>query len=194
MSGSIEEIELRTETGADVPALNALIEASVRWLQGDHYTPAEMEGALGYALSLDSQLISEGTYFVAELRTDASQVAQDGVIATLCGSDHLQGRSSGSLDSVTDSAKIRAIYVHPSRARIGLGCLILAHCERQAREAGLRRLEMGSTRTGLSLCRLRGYREQERIAIALPNGEEMVVVRMTKNLWAILYTMNKSSS
>jgi len=50
--------------------------------------------------------------------------------ATLCGSDHLPGRASGSLDPVVDVARIRAIYVHPSWARRGLGSLILAHCDR----------------------------------------------------------------
>lgn len=183
VSGSIEEIELRTATSADVRALNALIEASVRGLQGNDYTPAEMEGALGHALGLDSQLIADGTYFVAEA-ADGRVVGSGGwsYRATLCGSDHLHGRSTGSLDPVSDAAKIRAIYVHPSWARRGLGSLILAHCERQARDAGYRRLEMGSTLTGVPLYSLRGYREQERIAIVLPNGEELAVVRMTKNL------------
>jgi len=183
VSRSIEEIELRTATSADVPALNALVEASVRGLQGNDYTLAEIEGALGYALGLDSQLIADGTYFVAEA-SGGSIVGSGGwsYRATLCGSDHLRGRTSGSLDPVADAAKIRAIYVHPLWARRGLGSLILDHCERQAREAGFRRLEMGSTLTGVPLYSLRGYRERERIAIALPNGEEMAVVRMTKNL------------
>ncbi len=183
MSGSIEEIELRTATSADVPALNALIEASVRGLQGNDYTTAEIDGALGHALGLDSQLIADGTYFVSEA-ADGSVVGSGGwsYRTTLCGSDHLPGRASASLDPVVDAAKIRAIYVHPKWARRGLGSLILAHCERQAREAGYRRLEMGSTLTGVPLYSLRGYREQERIAIALPNGEELAVVRMTKIL------------
>jgi GNAT superfamily N-acetyltransferase len=81
-----------------------------------------------------------------------------------------------------DAAKIRAIFVHPSWARRGLGSLILAHCERQAQGAGYRRLEMGSTLTGVPLYRLRGYRELERMTIPLPNGEELAVVRMVKTL------------
>lgn len=180
---AIEEIEIRVATRADVPALNALIEASVRGLQGNDYTTAEMEGALGHALGLDSQLIEDGTYFVAEA-ADGSVVGSGGwsYRTTLCGSDHLPGRGTGRLDSAVDAAKIRAIYVHPLWARRGLGSLILGHCERQAEEAGFRRLEMGSTLTGVPLYSLRGYREQERIAIGLPNGEKLAVVRMTKNL------------
>lgn len=181
--GAIEEIEIRAATNADVPALNALIEASVRGLQGNDYTPAEIEGALGHALGLDSQLIADGTYFVAEA-ADGSVAGSGGwsYRTTLCGSDHLPGREAGRLDPAVDAAKIRAIFVHPSWARRGLGSLILAYCEGQAQEAGYRRLEMGSTLTGVPLYSLRGYRERERIAIALPNGEELAVVRMTKNL------------
>ena len=81
-----------------------------------------------------------------------------------------------------EAAKIRAIYVHPEWARRGLGSMILAHCEGAAETAGFRRLEMGSTLTGVALYALRGYRETERMTIALPNGEALGVVRMVKTL------------
>ncbi len=54
--------------------------------------------------------------------------------------------------------------------------------KRQAREAGFTRLEMGSTLTGAPLYRLRGYVAQERIAIPLPNGEALPILRMTKDV------------
>lgn len=181
--GAIEEIQIRPATVADIPALNALIEASVRGLQGNDYTSAEIEAALGHALGLDSQLIADGTYFVAE-SAEGSVVGCGGwsYRTTLCGSDQLPGREPASLSPAIDPAKIRAIYVHPAWARRGLGSLILAQCERRAQEAGFQRLEMGSTLTGVPLYSLCGYREQERISIALPNGESLAVVRMAKNL------------
>ncbi len=58
--------DLRLATEEDIPALHALIEASVRGLQAGDYTPAQIEGALGTVLGLDTQLIRDGTYFVAE--------------------------------------------------------------------------------------------------------------------------------
>jgi GNAT superfamily N-acetyltransferase len=57
---------LRLATEEDIPALHALIEASVRGLQAGDYTPAQIEGALGTVLGLDTQLIRDGTYFLAE--------------------------------------------------------------------------------------------------------------------------------
>jgi len=57
---------LRLATEEDISALDALIEASVRGLQASDYTQAQIEGALGTVLGLDSQLIRDGTYFLAE--------------------------------------------------------------------------------------------------------------------------------
>jgi len=178
----MDGVEIRRATEADVPALHALIEASVRGLQANDYTAAEIEGALGHALGLDSQLVVDGTYFVAEV--DGEMVASGGwsYRATLCGSDGMTGREPASLDPAKDAAKIRAIFVHPEWARKGLGTLMLEYCEVQAREAGFTRLEMGSTLTGAPLYRLRGYEERERIAIPLPNGEALPIIRMTKNI------------
>jgi GNAT superfamily N-acetyltransferase len=180
--GAMESVVIRRATEADVPALHALIEASVRGLQANDYTPAEIEGALGHALGLDSQLVKDGTYFIAEV--GGEMVASGGwsYRATLCGSDGMTGREPASLDPAKDAAKIRAIFVHPAWARKGLGTVMLAYCEQQAQEAGFLRLEMGSTLTGAPLYRLRGYVAQERIAIPLPNGETLPVIRMTKTL------------
>ena len=102
--------------------------------------------------------------------------------ATLFGSDDLPGREPENLDPQKDAAKIRAIFVHPGWARRGLGSLMLGHCERQAQAAGFTRLEMGSTLTGAPLYRLRGYKEEGRIAVPLPNGEALPVIRMSKSL------------
>jgi hypothetical protein len=106
----------------DASELRQLIEASVRGLQAADYTPAQMEGALGHALGLDTQLIEDGTYFVAEAPREAL-AAQPGAPAlagcggwsmrrTLFGSDHGPHREAGLLDPATDAAKIRAIFVH----------------------------------------------------------------------------------
>lgn len=169
----------------DVPALQALIETSVRGLQAGEYSAAEIEGALGHALGLDTQLIEDGTYFVVET-TDGVMVGCGGWSwrEKLCGSDGLDAASScgGSGTEAVGTAKIRAIFVHPGWARRGLGTMMLEYCEERARKAGFTRLEMGSTLTGAPLYRLKGYEELERIAIPLPNGEALPVIRMTKTV------------
>jgi GNAT superfamily N-acetyltransferase len=183
---------IRTAQQADIPALHALIEASVRGLQSSDYTPAQIEGALGTVLGLDTQLIRDQTYFVVE--TDSAEESPEGsrgrkALAgcggwskrkTLFGSDGASVREPDLLDPATDAAKVRAIFVHPNFARRGLGSLILAHVEAAAQAAGFHHFEMGSTLTGVPLYRLKGYVEIERIAVPLHNGEALPVVKMIK--------------
>jgi len=177
---------VRLATQADISALHALIESSVRILQANDYTPAQIEGALGTVLGLDTQLVSDQTYFVAETsNADGKKtiVACGGWSKrkTLFGSDHAAVREPEFLDPATDAAKIRAIFVHPDWARRGLGTLLLKTCENAALAAGFTKFEMGSTLTGVPLYKLRGYQVIESIAVPLRNGEALPVIRMAKS-------------
>jgi len=125
-------IELRVATDADIPALHALIEASVRGLQKQDYTPAQIEGALGTVLGLDTQLVKDGTYFIAEARAACARILVGcggwSKRKTLVGSDHSPVREPELLDANTDAAKIRAFFIHPEWARRGSGRKILQAC------------------------------------------------------------------
>ena len=178
---------VRLATDADIPVLHAIIESSVRVLQANDYTPAQIEGALGTVLGLDTQLIKDETYYVIEATNPGGQT----VIAacggwskrkTLFGSDHATVREPEFLDPATDAAKIRAFFVHPDWARRGLGTLLLETCENAAKSAGFTRFEMGSTLTGVPLYKLRGYQVIESIAVPLRNGESLPVIRMAKTI------------
>jgi len=185
---------LRLATEEDIPALHALIEASVRGLQTGDYTLAQIEGALGTVLGLDTQLIRDRTYFVAETADGDNALDQNAKgekhlagcggwskRKTLFGADRGPRREPELLDPATDAAKVRAIFVHPRVARQGLGSLILARVEAEAAAAGFRRYEMGSTLTGVPLYRLKGYVEVERIGVPLGNGQALPVVKMVKD-------------
>jgi GNAT superfamily N-acetyltransferase len=176
---------LRLAREDDIPALHELIEASVRGLQAGDYTPAQIEGALGTVLGLDTQLIRDRTYFIAESLIQNGKLRSSGCGGwskrkTLFGADSAAIREPELLDPAIDAAKVRAIFVHPDFARQGLGSLILATVENAAREAGFTHFEMGSTLTGVPLYRLKGYVEVERIAVPLHNGEALPVVKMVK--------------
>jgi GNAT superfamily N-acetyltransferase len=168
---------------SDIPALHALIEASVRGLQADDYSSAQIDGALGTVLGLDTQLIRDQTYYAAEVSETGSIAACGGWSKrkTLFGSDNASLREPELLNPAVDAAKVRAIFVDPAFARRGLGSLILAHVETAARAAGFRHFEMGSTLTGVPLYRLKDYVEVERIAVPLRNGEALPIVRMIKS-------------
>lgn len=178
------EFTLRLATEADIPALHQLIERSIRGLQTNDYTAAQIEGAIGHALGLDTQLIADQTYFIAEPTHQPGNLAGCGGWSfrkTLFGSDHGPNRILESLDPAVDAAKIRAIFIRPDFARRGLGSLILAHCENAANQAGFQRFEMGSTLTGVPLYTLHGYQRLDQVDVPLPNGEVLPVIRMTKS-------------
>jgi GNAT superfamily N-acetyltransferase len=151
-------------------------------LQAGDYSAAQIEGALATVFTVDSQLIADGTYFVA--------LAEDGELAgcggwsfrkTLYGGDHqVEKIAPERLDPAVDAAKVRAIFVHPKFARMGLGSLILQAAESAAAGMGFRRFEMGSTLTGVALYALKGYREVSRVMVPVGGGEEIEVVRMMK--------------
>ncbi len=173
---------LRKARVADIPALQTLIESSVRGLQSEDYTPTQIDLALQTAFTVDTQLIEDGTYFVVE---------QDGQLLgcggwshrkTLCGGDHHVVRENALLDPSRDAAKIRAIFVHPEWARRGIGSFILKAAENAALAAGFRRLEMGATLTGVPLYLLKGYRIVEQIDVPLKDGASLRVVRMAKEI------------
>ncbi len=188
-------IRLRLAVSKDVPALRELIDKSVRGLQTLDYTPAQIEGALQTVFGVDSQLIADGTYIVAEAERNAIPRAEaarkpSGLIIvgcggwskrkTLYGSDHWTGREDAPLDPQHDAAKIRAFYIHPDWARRGVGSMILEACEEAARSAGFTRYEMGATLTGAKLFGVKGYAAVKRISIPLVNGETLPVIHMEK--------------
>jgi GNAT superfamily N-acetyltransferase len=59
-------IRIRVATIEDVPVLRELIEASVRELQAGDYKAVQIDRALRTVFGVDSQLIADGTYLVAE--------------------------------------------------------------------------------------------------------------------------------
>jgi N-acetylglutamate synthase-like GNAT family acetyltransferase len=178
-------IQIRKATIDDIPRLREIIEASVRGLQANDYSPAQIEGALKSVYGVDSQLIADGTYFVAEV----SEAEKDPVIVacggwskrkTLYGGDQFAAREDSLLDPVKDAAKIRAFFVHPNWARRGIGGMILEACESAAKHAGFSRLEMGATMSGVPFYRAKGYAAIENQEASLGNGERLPIVRMEK--------------
>ena len=189
------QIRLRLAVLEDVPVLRKLIEASVRGLQTEDYTPAQIEGALATVFGVDTQLIADGTYVVAEVpsaanaRGGSTGTHSDWTVVgcggwskrkTLYGSDHWTRREDALLDPQRDAAKIRAFFIHPDWARQGIGSKILQACEEAARAAGFTRYEMGATLTGAKLFGAKGYAPVKPISIPLNNGETLPVIHMEK--------------
>jgi N-acetylglutamate synthase-like GNAT family acetyltransferase len=177
---------LRKATAADIPRLRELIDASVRGLQADDYSPRQIEAALKTVYGVDSRLIADGTYQVVE------DVSKTGPVIvgcggwskrrTLYGGDQFAGREDSLLDPRRDAAKIRAFFVHPQYARHGIGGMILKACEDAATAAGFTRLEMGATLSGVAFYKAKGYIEVENQAVPLDDGDSLPIVKMAKQI------------
>src|SRR5215207_6049920 len=73
LTTSPSEVSIRLATMEDLPALRTLIETSVRDLSVGYLSPEEIDAELRFVISPDTQLIADGTYYVA--------VAADGSLA-----------------------------------------------------------------------------------------------------------------
>jgi GNAT superfamily N-acetyltransferase len=178
------DCNLRLAQAGDVPALKELIPLSVRALQAAHYSPAQMEAALGPVFDVDHQLIRDGTYFVAEHQTQIVACGGWSRRRALFGGDAFRndGGEDDKLDPAREPARIRAFFVHPAWARRGLGRAILLACESAIRAAQFRTVELVATRPGEPLYAASGYLVLERYEIPLPGGLTLPVIRMGKQL------------
>jgi GNAT superfamily N-acetyltransferase len=166
----------------DRAAIEQLIAESARSLSRDDYSEQQIEAAIESIFGVDTDLILDGTYFVAESAGGLSGCGGWSRRRTLFGGDRFNDRDSSELDPQTEPAKIRAFFIHPDWARKGIGRAILAACEREARADGFRSLELMSTLPGLKLYKACGYEGDERVAFEAGAGVKIEFVPMRKDL------------
>lgn len=173
---------LRTADLDDVPSLEELIPLSVRELQTGYYSTAQMEAAFGPVFGVDRQLITDGTYLVAE--ADGYVIGCGGWSKrkSMFGGDASRAAEDILLDPATDAARVRAFFIHPDWARRGIGRAILAASEEAIVAAGFKRIELVATLAGEPLYKACGYSEIERYEVAMSGGLTLPVLRMAKSV------------
>jgi N-acetylglutamate synthase-like GNAT family acetyltransferase len=171
---------IRLANDRDVPALRELITASVQTLHAPYYSPSQINAALGPVFGVDSQLIRDGTYFVVEREGRIVGCGGWSYRQTVFGGD--RGKEGGGVALVpgSDPARIRAFFVHPERARCGIGRLLLERCESAMLSAGFREALLVATLAGEPFYRAAGYRVERRFEVPLSDGLTLPVVRMSK--------------
>ena len=172
----------RLATEEDIAKLEELIPFSVRTLQAAHYSPAQMEAALGPVFGVDRQLIRDHTYFVVEHEGEIIGCGGWSRRRSLFGGDGHRAGPDPELDPAREPARVRAFFVHPAWARRGTGRSILLACERAIVDAGFRDIELVATLAGEPLYAAFGYRAVERYEIPLAGGLGLPAVRMKKRL------------
>lgn len=175
-------VRLRAATLDDRASLQELIARSAREIGGRDYSAEQIEGALQGTFGVDSQLILDGTYFVAEAGARLVGCGGWSMRRTLFGGDSGSERDGARLDPAVDAARIRAFFVDPEHARSGIGRALLERCEREAAAHGFTRLELMATRPGVRLYGALGYQKAPAIHYSLGPGLTLELVPMTKTL------------
>jgi len=173
-------MNFRLATFYDIPELQSLIELSVRGLSVGYYTEQQIDSSIKYVFGVDSQLITDGTYYLLEL--DDRIVACGGWSKrnTLYGGNQYKEKEDPLLNPALDPARIRAFFVHPDYARRGIGRQLINHCEQAAKAAGFTWFELGATLPGVPLYEAMGYTPTERADAPMPDGEVLGIMRMRK--------------
>ena len=182
----------RQATSADVGGIRNLIDASVRGLSEPLYTRQQIDSALRYLFGPDSQLIEDGTYYVAEVA--------GGIIAsggwsrrqTLHGGDQFKHGVDPLVDPRVEPARLRAFFVDPRWSRRGIGRLLFYECSTAARAAGFADLELTATLPGEQLYTTLGFTVVERGAVTMPDGVALPTARMRRSLTTGLATPPES--
>jgi N-acetylglutamate synthase-like GNAT family acetyltransferase len=184
----LKNLVIRVTKTEDIPVLQALIQRSVLELQKDDYSEIQLKKALKLVYGVDTALVQDGTYFTAVWRNPS--LDEDIIVGcggwsqrrTLYGGDQFAYREDNFLDPSKDAAKIRAFFILPDYARLGIGGKILDCCENAAKEKGFTRLEMGATLTGVPFYSTRGYTKIEDAEAPLDEGYSLPIVRMGKEI------------
>lgn len=166
----------------DLPALHALMNRAISELQKPFLTPEQIT-ASHRVMGLDTQLVQDGTYVIAEADGVMAGCGGWSYRATLFGGDaSIVARNASHLNPHTDPAKIRAMYTDPAFARRGVGAYVLSVCEAAAAAAGFGSVELMATAAGLPLYRARGYEPADAASEADIDGVKVPLLRMRKML------------
>lgn len=172
---------LRLATVDDLDQIRPLMDRAIRELMRTFLSPAAVDASVEL-MGLDTQLITDGTYFAIE---EAGTIVGCGGWsrrATRFGGDHTVGRDDALLDPKRDAARVRAMYTHPDHARRGIGRAILDACEAAARAEGFTRAELTATLAGEPLYRACGFLPVEAFDQPTRAGVSVPLILMEKPL------------
>jgi len=173
---------IRRATLDEREPIKQLIAESARYLSRQHYSDKQIEAAIATVFGVDTDLIEDGTYFVAE---DSGVLVGCGGWSkrkTLFGGDQYAARDTGYLDPASEFAKIRAFFIHPEHARKGIARAILTRCEDEARAQWFRGLELMATLPGIEFYRSCGFEPAGTFDLELVEGVKLELMPMRKDL------------
>ena len=163
-------MELRLARFEDLAEIEQLIVTSARGLSLGYYTLQQIDSLVEYVFGVDTQLISDGTYYVCSVDGELAAAGGWSRRRTLHGGDRAKGAEDPLLDPAADPARIRAFFVHPHHARRGLGRRLLSRSISEAEAAGFCRLTLVATLPGEPFYRAAGFEVKRQFLLELPDG------------------------
>lgn len=174
-------MHLRTATREDIPAIEALMAASMAVLLPKFLDAKQVERS-SETMGVDTLLVDDGTYFLVYIDNALAGCGGWSRRKTLYGGNHTTGRDDELADPETEPAKIRAMYTHPDFTRRGIGRFLLNAGEAAAKAEGFKVMEMGSTAPGRPLYEAAGYKFIEDLSQPSEDGTIVPILRMRKEL------------
>jgi len=176
------EISIRLARMEDVSTLKQLIPESARGLSKGFYTEQQVKSAITYIFGVDTQLVKDETYYVAEAEGTIVRCGGWSKRKTMFGGDQMKAEADPLLDPQTEAGRIRAFFIHPQWARKGIGRRIIQACEDAAKTDGFTRMELVATMPGEPLYAAMGYEVTKRFDQTVADGTLIPLAHMKKSL------------
>jgi N-acetylglutamate synthase-like GNAT family acetyltransferase len=162
-------MRLRVATSADADAVASVLRPSYSRLMAGAYPPELLARTLPLITRANPQLLGSGSYYLV--------LARDGRAAG-CGG--WTPHPPGAREADPRRAHIRHYAVHPDFLRRGVGRMLYARCEADARAAGFAAFEAWASLNGEPFYAALGFRPLGRIETAMPGGIRFPAVRMER--------------
>lgn len=162
-------MRLRVVTLEDAAAVASVLGASYPLLWAGVYPPELLARALPQTTRANPRLLSSGRYYLVEAETGEP-----------AGCGGWSSDPPGHRDEDPERAHIRHFATHPDWTRRGVGRLLYARCEADARAAGFTRFETFASLNGEAFYAALGFRRLERIGTPMPGGVLFPAIRMER--------------
>ncbi|WP_298958861.1 GNAT family N-acetyltransferase [uncultured Roseibium sp.] len=159
---------IRSAVLDDERAVSALLLKSYTALLKSAYDAATLAKALPLITRSRPELLTSGSYYLAE--------TEDG---QLVGAGGWTKASPTGLDETENNGNIRHFGTDPEFTSRGIGRLLMQRCFEDAKSGGLSEFNCYSTLNGESFYRACGFNSIERFLVLLPGNVEFPSIRMT---------------
>ncbi len=160
---------------AQIDAIKAMQERSMRRLARPAYSVAAIESYLCFEGTLEDRLVAEGRLAIA-IDEDDEIVGSAGWLRPV------RGAADGAAEPGELVAQVLSVFVSPDHARQGLGRCLALWAARCAAGAGAGQLRATAMISAVPLFASLGYRLLARRALVLPDGSPFRLAEMALSL------------